>query len=405
MEKLYNLARNGNKKALDELFKINYYYVEDVAYDVYDSITNNVKLYCNCDNIPNGLIDFEDILQDLSIKTYQIIIKYFSFNSVLSFNSYLSAFFKRYKERIIKSKMKEIINRLNNFTDEQINFQFRDYNEDYNTIFELIDLINNDPKFNNYYDLVCDIFKGYNYSDLAQRHNLISREINVKMKLISKLHKDTVANENILYDYIKNKMVDELKNGDLYHLSYFRAMIIFNIHDIYVYLKDKYYLEYSIVKNEYLKILCSHINRSKDSINNSIDFANYISNVLFTSKDIYLKHKIKELEYIKSGKYNKFFIKDTEISRYQILDLISNGKIYQIYPYCNYIDMIIEEIYIKTSGEKRRIKSAIKSTVDTLVNNFFKKYRISIDEFNLIFKEKLSSKLYIDCKKNKIIKK
>ena len=145
LEKLYELARNNNKEAIDELFKIMYPTTERKAHFIYQSIVNNIKEYY--DIIPNSLIDYEDILQDISLKVYKYILDYFNNNHKEMLSTFVANRLKSYINTTINDKTQEIINKLNNSINQNINFQFRDIDEDHDTIFELIDLIGRNYKF------------------------------------------------------------------------------------------------------------------------------------------------------------------------------------------------------------------------------------------------------------------
>ena len=389
LEKLYELARNNNKEAIDELFKMNYKLVEKKSHLIYDSIISNLKEYYT--ELPNGLIDYEDILQDVSLKVYSLILYYFKINTKLMLSSYISHNLSSYINYVVSNETNKVIYRLKNSINENINFQFREINEDRDIIFELIDLVNRNPKFNSHHDFISDIFNGYNYQEIALKYNLHIRGMSVKMRRISNIY-NNLEQDNIYVNYIKNILINELNNGDLYKLSYFKDKIIFTLHDIYIYLKNNYYLDYHIVKDEFIKVLCTFINRSKGSINSNTNIDNYINNILLITKDSYLKNKTKELDYIKSGNYSRYYINNQEINKDDTLELLKKGKIYQIYPYCDLINMIIEEITTITNKEKRRVKFIIKVKIDRIINKFIKKKGFTIEEFNNVLKDKLKIK-------------
>ena len=188
LEKLYDLARNNNKEAIDELFKIMYHTTERKAHFTYEAIVNNLKDYY--DIIPNGLVDYEDILQDISLKVYKYILDYFNNNHKEMLSTFVANRIETYIRTLINSYTKKILNKLNNSYNQNINFQFRDIDEDHDIIFELIDLIGRNPKFNNHYDFILDIINGYGFKELAKKYNLNVNGLSVKIKYISKLYQD-----------------------------------------------------------------------------------------------------------------------------------------------------------------------------------------------------------------------
>ena len=402
LEKLYELARNNNKEAIDELFKIMYPTTERKAHFIYQSIVNNIKEYY--DIIPNSLIDYEDILQDISLKVYKYILDYFNNNHKEMLSTFVANRLKSYINTTINDKTQEIINKLNNSINQNINFQFRDIDEDHDTIFELIDLIGRNYKFNKHYNFILDIINGYSYNELAKKYNLNVHGLSVKIKYISKLYQDSLEPKNLLYDYIKNDFIAELKNGNLFELSYFKEIIINIVHDIYKYLKDNFYNNYKTVKDEYLNVLYNNIISSIDSIDEKSDVLEYIKNISKLSKEQYLEFKISELEYIKSCNYQKYFINNQEITSNEALKLILNGNIFKIYPYCNFIELIVEEIVIKTNQDRKIVKATLRNIIGTLIK-CYKDCDISIEELNLFLKERLEKRVIKIYKpKNLIIK-
>ena len=136
---------------------------------------------------------------------------------------------------------------------------------------------------------------------------------------------------------------------------------------------------------------------SIDNINEKSNIIKYIKNILKLSKEKYLAYKIPELEYIKSCNYKKYFVNNQEITSNEALELILNGKIYQIYPYCNYINMIVEEIVTKTNKDKKLVKSTLRNIINLLINSY-KDCDISIDELNVFLKERLEKRVNKCCK-------
>ena len=406
LEKLYEQARFGNKEAILELFNRNCNFIEKKAHFVFDSIKLNVESYYKLENVPNSLIDYEDIEQDLKLRMYEIILKYLDTNSQLELSSYISHMIKSYIESIIANKTTDIINRLKNVSNNQIS-EFYNF-EDRNTIFELIDLVRSNPKFKNHAEFICDIFKGLTYEELAKKYNLHIKGLSVKMKTITKLYQDSLNCENVLYNYIvSGDIIKELRYGDIFKISYFKDKIIFTLHEIYSLFKN-YYINFKKIKIEYLSLLCKYINVRKDKLNNNDDIDKFMDFILNNTKQIYINHKQEEVEYIRSCNYDRYYMNDREISEDEAYNQILKGHIYNIYPYCEYIDMIIEEIYNELSKinytEKNRLKEFMKLSINKMLLECFNG-NFNIQYFNRFLKRTLTKKKKIYIKRKTLTKK
>ena len=158
-----------------------------------------------------------------------------------------------------------------------------------------------------------------------------------------------------------------------------------------MFLKE-YYIPYFIIKNEFLKLFISYLN--KTFINNNVDINNYIKRILNNCKDIYINDKLKDYNYIISLDYNKYFYKDLKVSSNIAISYIISGKIYLIHPYSVFIDIYVNYLYQKLSKTKYVDISDIKcKTIDKitkLAKRYFKNNEYNINKFNSYLKEMLS---------------
>lgn len=158
-----------------------------------------------------------------------------------------------------------------------------------------------------------------------------------------------------------------------------------------MFLKE-YYIPYFIIKNEFLKLFISYLN--KTCINNNVDINNYIKRILNNCKEIYINDKLKDYNYIISLDYNKYFYKDLKVSSNIAISFIINGDIYLIHPYSVFIDIYVNYLYQKLSKTKYVDISDINcKTIDKitkLAKSYFKNNEYNINNFNSYLKEMLS---------------
>lgn len=106
LQELYNLAKSGNKDALNYLFNRNYKMIENMAIFAFNSIKKNV----NRKDIPNSLLDYDDIMQELSVKAYELFIKYFNNNSSsLYLSGNINHNLKYYTMKLIEKNQKKLL--------------------------------------------------------------------------------------------------------------------------------------------------------------------------------------------------------------------------------------------------------------------------------------------------------
>ena len=396
LEELYAKARLGDIEAKNTLFYKTYPLIKRNSEYVYNEIKLRLLKYYHIINVPNSILEYEDILQDMSIKVYELIEYYLQKNSKIYLSTYLQNLLNHSLNKIISSRVSEIISRNNLCINKEINFQYRDYDEDKLLISEIRRVIK-DPIFKNHFDFICDIFNGYTYQELAKKYHLVQKGIGVKIKLIAKLYQDYIkkeealgSEENLRVSAFCKLYLDDIKNGNLYNIPYFSKILIFSIHDVYVKLKDDYFVNYDTIKNDYCTNLYKYLNGKDDEFNTNI------INIIKSFNEMYLSYKKVELDYIRSCDYNNYMLDNCFIDKLDVLSLIITGHVYSMYPYSEYINMDIEEIYTKLSSSSYTnnyiIRSEYKIIINKIIEQYFIKYEFDIDKFNIYFKKVLEDK-------------
>ena len=413
MNQLYELAKNGDISAKNNIIVSCDKTIKNKALIAYESIRNSLQYYNT--NIPSSILDIDEIIQDFRIKSYHCLNLFLLLNTKSKYfttylNHALSSYIKSYK----KIKVDEIITRLNNEYNLNINFQYNFNNDNNESIrIEIIKTISKDKKLSKYIDFINAIFDKYSYNELIELFNIEPKRIGSKIDTFSNLYKNYLINhsEITLKQYIESgNMFDDIKNYRLFELLYFKKEIIFMIHDTYYILSKKYDISYKLIKEELCMFLYKCLKKD-DYTNYNIDnFDIYLNKVLKLVKDNYLLYKDKQLKDILLGKFNEYKYNDKVINKDEVCNFIKEGNIYIITPYKEYIDMFIQKIYKELNNNIYIELKIITKDITMIINNYIKKsvlmLNLPLETFNSNFISHLDRKgrLYIEKKLSKKIK-
>lgn len=416
---LYTKGKEGSNEALNAILDSCSKYIKSKAIESYNLIENNIKLYFKINNdnyhISNNLLELEDIIQDLNIKSFVLLKHFLTTNSKRYFSTYLSHMLSSYLKKYVNIKTKKLINKMDNEFNKEINFQYNvyGYDECEDTRKEIIDNIKDDKVLSKYIDFINAIYDNNSNDEISLLTDIEAKRIGSKIEIFTGMYKKHLEKKQpiCLEDYINSgMMINDIKNGQLYQMLYFSKDVIFTLHDIYYKLAQKYSISYKLVKEDFCIMLSNYLKINLSYIHNTTNIEYYFSNLLKTVKNVYYSFKEYQLDYVLSKQWDKYTLNNSVISENKIFDLIESGHIYSISPYKEYIDIYIQKIYNNLNSQKYIELNRVNSEIILIINHFIEKYKVilmmdlNLFNHNLIKHLSKKEKQYIDHKISKIKK-
>lgn len=389
-------AKKGSSIAREELLMLSYELIEMKATYAYQEIIKILKSETGINY--SNIIEYDDIKQDLTLKSLIILDQYLSKEKNIYFSAYLSHLLSSYINTYISRIVKEITSKNQNEVNVNLNFQ---YNELLNTNNEeqekVLDIVSNDKILVRYKDFISTIFEEKIDENIAGKTGLNDRQIYNKTKSFLELY--FKRNENPVKKYITSEeLLVDIKNGDLFKIKYFNKDIIFTLHDIFSRLNKKYSVSYNIIKEDFCTQLYNFLKNNYSYICNLKidDIELSFKNILKLVSSSYYSFKDSDLKEIAKGNWHTYIYNENIITEEEVFSLIEKGKICEISPYKEYIDMYIQNIYenIMKEGyiDYSQLNRSIISMIDRIIDKYMRTNIFPLEDFNKYLKNKLLNK-------------
>lgn len=187
---LVQLARDGDLDARNKLIELNYPLIINKATLCYKKLDfSYYQLYKQ--HIRSYIIDIDDIVQDFSYRTINILNTYLHGKSQLYFSIYLNMMLTSYTNKFLKNTLMQIkqkkqfeINR-NLHYDTNVIIE----NSDNQLIRDLKIIANTDKRIGKFEDFINYILDGYSFKELSKITGLDKRRLVMKIKYVAELYK------------------------------------------------------------------------------------------------------------------------------------------------------------------------------------------------------------------------
>ena len=282
--KLVKLYESGDIEARNILLEMNYQMIQEKAEVTYKLLKEKLKNYYQIQNeyyeLPDYIINKDDIIQDFSIKTLILIEKYKNNKSDEYFSSYLNQKLTSYTKGYADIWLQKIIDQNENEYHLTIKKGIKKEDEQVKNIKYIFE---NDFVLKKHEEFINMIFDGYTIKELKEATGLDGRRLGMKIKYLSREYLKRKENLSSLYDFTEEKLCSLLLTGKIYQIEYYKKIIDECILDTIEKIVDQECSElfyYSDIYNYYMYISNSII----DNYFKNYKFNTYQFNKFFTKK-------------------------------------------------------------------------------------------------------------------------
>lgn len=369
----------------------------DTYYQFYDRYIklNNIKSKKFV--LPNSILDIDDVIQDYYIKSYELLIDYFTNNHRGYIKEYLvthlSKYQKEYLDFLFKEHLKKEDNKQIQDDEYYIKTMLKEIKQDRIRKQVLKKLLKNE-KLKNYHTLIQEILSGSTYSEIYTSCGLNWHEVNIAIEEIGNIYQgklegiqrffpkyevsDEINKYNKKIDYYKKYLYDKVQK--FYSIIY--PYFLVDNYKLHTYFKDKV-IEQDIKlrihleePDKYLYILDQLINNTK-SLYLKQYFNLNIESIIFNTQ---FNKKYLDKEIVNKIKEGAIF----EIPYYKKLLLESIKEIYQNLEQFDENITKDNELYLE-------IYYCFKSIIGEIAQDYFQN-NDNLDTFNLKLKKSLEIK-------------
>ena len=268
---IYNItleAKMGNIESRNKLIENNQQIIEKYAKIAFEEIKLEYLKYYNLDDsqeLPNNIIDLDDIKQELYLKT----IDYFNLYAKNNLNVYFSSFINNYISKnlssYIKKKLKKILNIYDNEIIEQVDIDYINYinlKEKEELKKQILDSIKIDPKLKMYEQLIKNILDGLCIHELTDLYKTNYKKIYKRIKNFLKLYKkqelkNKALMESLNEEYIFNKLI----KGELFEVPIYNYYLNQGTEYVYQTIGIDNNISKDEIKEKIYQTLMKHINK------------------------------------------------------------------------------------------------------------------------------------------------
>ena len=344
-------------------------------------------------NLPNVFLDYDDLLQELYIKAYDLLKKYFSNNKNFNIDRYLITSLEEYGNTFIYDSLYETFNKYEreiiiNINSEFYNYTYHKHNEEMKK--KILDNAVSNKQLESSILFIKAILDGCSYTELEENFYLDEFEVNAEIEKISCFFKRNIKQIDIIdeQDFIKKKA-----SCYIFKIPFYMNLITNYIDDVYNILNPYYSVNYKNIESAFINNIilnCDNINLLK--INNE-QLNCYLLNLLENIKQEYV-FKVLNLSnnnnFFKQIEINQSFIENV------VLNKILDSRIYEIPKYKNFIiecvDFTYNEAKEQFSIDYEDIYNYFYNEVLKFIFKFIASKEYNLKNFNIKFMETMKLK-------------
>ena len=187
---LVKLAKSGDVSSKKKLIEQNYSLIIRKAYDCYDKL-NDIYFELFNSNIPNYLIDVDDVVSDFTLRSLKVLDTYLTGKSKAYFSIFLNMMLSSYINKYIRIKLKFLLEKLQIEYLQNLHFESMEILslEDKQLVNNLKKIALTDNRLRHFTDFIITILNNNSYDEIKKITNLDQRRIGMKIKYIGKIYK------------------------------------------------------------------------------------------------------------------------------------------------------------------------------------------------------------------------
>ena len=305
------LAKNGDLDAKEKLFERNMGIVIRTATKAYNEIVKFYKVDEH-DKIPDNIITKDDVIQDFSIKTYDLVNNFLNSSNDIFLSTYLCNLLNSYAKTYIKRKIQKLTEIVDMESMRNLDLSFYNYLdacEENRKKEYIMDILKKDSTLIKYEEFIKLVFLGYDYERLKELTKLDGRKINIKLNLFIKHFLD--KKEKMEEKEKDLELLKKAKNGDTEAINmmceYYDDFILHYSNKAYnqiilnEFLISEITLEtvYDVFQNYFYKCLNRYIDKNYQTEFREYMLHMYNSYVRYYVKKILKKHGLLEKNKVK----------------------------------------------------------------------------------------------------------